>query len=397
VSLSLQKLLPLFEQERARGCAVVLATVARTTGSTYTKAGAHMLIAGDGEYAGLLSGGCLEGDLAEHARAVLSSGSATVVRYDMRGPDDLLFGLGSGCEGAMDVLLQRVDASDDWQPLRRLADAWRAQRPESLLLVVNSTLSGLPAGAGIFAGDAQPFGLDAAVAPDPSALTTMQRVAADQWHLTVNRLLSGALPGVDFLSLHQPRPTRVLLLGAGPDAQPVVLLASLLGWNITVIDHRTHFAQAARFPAAVSVVSGGATALATLLSSHARAETHAVDSRSAVNRPHAPAFAAAIVMSHHLATDLAYLRALTGSDIPYVGLLGPATRRQRLIDQLGDSAQWLHGRLRAPVGLDLGADSPETIALSIVAEIQAALAQRASQAPLSQVRANLEARGIRRQ
>jgi xanthine dehydrogenase accessory factor len=153
-----------------------------------------------------------------------------------------------------------------------------------------------------------------------------------------------------------------------------------------VIDHRPHFAQAGRFPAAQSVLSGGPTALATLLSSHPRAETQ---------RPHAPAFAAAIVMSHHLATDLAYLRTLTASDIPYVGLLGPAARRQRLIDQLGDSAQWLHGRLRAPVGLDLGANSPETIALSIVAEIQAALAERASQAPLSQVTGNLEARRIR--
>jgi xanthine dehydrogenase accessory factor len=396
VGLSLHKLLPLFEGERARGCAAVLATVVRTAGSTYTKAGAHMLIAGDGEYAGLLSGGCLEGDLAEHARAVLSSGSATVVRYDMRGPDDLLFGLGSGCEGAMDVLLQRLDASNDWQPLQRLADAWRAQRPESLLLVVSSKQSGLPVGAGIFASDAQPFGFDVTVAVDPSALQSMQRIVADQRHLSTNRLLPGALPGVDFLSLHQPRPTRVVLLGAGPDAQPVALLASLLGWNITVIDHRTHFAQSARFPAAESVLSGGATALMTLLSSHARVETHALDYRSTANRPHAPAFAAAIVMSHHLATDLAYLQALTLSDIPYVGLLGPATRRQRLIDQLGDSAQRLHGRLRAPVGLDLGANSPETIALSIVAEIQAALAQRAVQAPLSQVGGNLQTRGFRR-
>jgi xanthine/CO dehydrogenase XdhC/CoxF family maturation factor len=397
VSLSLHKLLPLFEGERARGSAMVLATVARTAGSTYTKAGAHMLIAGDGEYAGLLSGGCLEGDLAELARGVLSSGSATVVRYDMRGPDDLLFGLGSGCEGAMDVVLQRLDASNDWQPLRRLAEAWRAQRPESLLLVVNSAQTSLPVGAGIFAGDAQPFGLDATFAAEPSTLASMQRIAADHKHLATNRLLPAALPGVDFLSLHQPRPTRVLLLGAGPDAQPVALLASLLGWHITVIDHRTHFAQTARFPAAGSVLDGGAKALTTLLSSHARAGAHPVESRSSANRPHAPAFAAAIVMSHHLTTDLAYLRALTGSDIPYVGLLGPATRRQRLIDQLGDSAQWLHGRLRAPVGLDLGANSPETIALSIVAEIQAALAGHASQTPLSQVERNLAVRGIRRQ
>src|SRR6202140_2997394 len=139
MSLSVQRLLPLFERERALQHPMVLATVVRTAGPTYTKPGAHLLLTADGEYAGLLSGGCLEGDLAQHGRAALASGSAKLVSYDMGGPDDLLVGLGSGCEGAMDILLQRLDADGDWQPMRRLGAAWAAQRALGLLLVGNSS------------------------------------------------------------------------------------------------------------------------------------------------------------------------------------------------------------------------------------------------------------------
>ncbi len=101
-------LLPLYERERRAGRAVALAVVVHTTGSTYRKPGALMLIAADGQYAGLLSGGCLESDLREHALQVMASGKAKLITYDTRGSDDLLWGLGVGCEGAMQILLLRV-------------------------------------------------------------------------------------------------------------------------------------------------------------------------------------------------------------------------------------------------------------------------------------------------
>src|SRR5262245_51111297 len=119
--MSLHRLLPLFERARSRNQPLVLATVIRTGGSTYAKPGAQMLIASDGEYAGLLSGGCLEGDLREHARAVAESGIGRIVSYDLRSTTDQLFGLGAGCEGAMDILLTRVGPTDGWQPLPWLA------------------------------------------------------------------------------------------------------------------------------------------------------------------------------------------------------------------------------------------------------------------------------------
>ena len=379
MSSSLQRLLPLFERDWARHLPLVLATLVRTDGSTYTKPGAHMLIAGNGEYAGLLSGGCLEGDLAEHGRSVLATGVAKLARYNTHGPEDLLFGLGSGCEGTMDILLQRLDGSNDWQPLKRLALAWRAQRAQTLVLVVQSTLPNVPAGAGVFAGDHQVFGLSTAAALDPRTVESLCRLAAALPHQGHNQFLPQALPGIDLLALKQLPPTRLLLLGAGPDAQPVAELAAFLGWNVTVIDHRSQYAQAERFPSAAAVLDGGPRALAALLLN----ET--VDAPAPEPQP--AHFPAAIVMSHHLATDRAYLQALASSGIPYVGLLGPATRRERLLVDLGDDAAALRPRLRAPVGLELGAVTPEAIALSIIAEIQAALAGRTRTEPLAQVHA----------
>jgi xanthine/CO dehydrogenase XdhC/CoxF family maturation factor len=303
---------------------------------------------------------------------VLTSGTAELVRYDMRGPDDLLFGLGSGCEGDMEILLQRIDAATGWQPLRRLADAWKARRPQRLVLVVRSTaravadadaaVDTLPAGCGLFPDDGAPFGnLNAAGAEAlrhfADALAAGKR----------NQFLPQALPGTDLLLVDQAAPPRLLLLGAGPDALPVAQLVAFLGWSLIVVDHRSHYARPARFEHADAVLDGGARSLAEHLQGQRDA---AID--------------AAIIMSHHLLTDLAYLRVLATSDIPYVGLLGPASRRDRLLEELGaPTAARLRPRLRAPVGLDLGAASPEAIALSIVAEIHAIVAGNASMIPLS--------------
>ena len=116
-------LLPLFHRERAAGRAVALGVLIETAGSTYRKPGALMLIAANGDYAGLLSGGCLEGDLREHALSVIETGEPRIVSYDLFGPDDLLWGLGIGCEGAMRILLLRAGPDRDWQPLVHLERA----------------------------------------------------------------------------------------------------------------------------------------------------------------------------------------------------------------------------------------------------------------------------------
>jgi xanthine/CO dehydrogenase XdhC/CoxF family maturation factor len=346
MSGSFRSLLPLFVRERAAGRALVLATVTRTEGPTYTKAGALMLIADSGEYAGLLSGGCLEGDLAEHGRCVLATGCSQLVRYDMHGPEDLLFGLGSGCEGSMEILLQRLDPAEDWQPMTRLASAWQARRSEELVLVVKSQHRALLPGSGLFTRDGVAFGPSAAAVSGSASLL---------------------IPGVEVLRFSIAPAPRVLLLGAGADALPVAQMAAFLGWHLTVIDHRPHYARAERFPSAELVLEGGPAALSELLADPARSAS----------------VAAAIVMSHHFLSDRGYLAALAGSDIPYVGLLGPVTRRERLLAQIGPSAARLRTRLCSPIGLDLGADSPEAIALAIAAELQGHLRGRQLIEPMS--------------
>ena len=297
-----------------------------------------MLIAGSGEYAGLLSGGCLEGDLAEHGSQVLADGNAQLVRYDMHGPEDLLFGLGSGCEGTMEILLQRLDPADEWQPMTRLVSAWQARHSDELVLVVRSQDCALPPGSGVFVQDGFTFGSDAAATLRTGSPT----------------------PAIELLRITIEPPARVLLLGAGADALPVAQMASFLGWDLTVIDHRPHYARAERFPAAELVLEGGPAALSELLAGSSRSTS----------------IAAAIVMSHHFMSDRAYLMALASTHIPYVGLLGPVSRRERLLSQIGPSATRLRDRLCSPIGLDLGADSPEAIALAIAAELQGRLRGR---------------------
>jgi xanthine/CO dehydrogenase XdhC/CoxF family maturation factor len=334
--MSLHRLLPLFERARAAQEPLVLATVIRTGGSTYAKPGAQMLIAADGEYAGLLSGGCLEGDLREHAVGVSANGTARIVSYDLRSSTDQLFGLGAGCEGAMDILLTRVGPEDGWQPLPLLIGAWQRGDECRLAFVVASANAGIPLGRNIpldgTAGELHEAAMKAAA----NSIVTAAHVEM-------------------FVADFAP-PPELLLLGGGPDARPVAELAHFLGWRVTVVDHRSSYLRADRFPPNTILVASRAKGVADAVQ---------LDD-----------FSAAIVMSHHLQSDLEYLQALAGSRVPYVGLLGPAGRREKLLSDLGDDAARLRPRLRAPVGLDIGGREPESIALSIVGEVHAVLTGR---------------------
>ena len=346
VEAQISPLLPLFAEERSAGRPLALAVVAHTQGSTYRKPGALMAIAADGRYAGLLSGGCLEGDLREHAREVITTGRAQVVTYDTGGTDDLLWGLGLGCEGAMQVLLLRVGAPD-WQPLAHLELALAAHRRTAVALAVESRLAAFPAGSVVL-----PEGADGGTPPAPFELQ-------DAIHALLGRALESGrtleLPGAAARVLAVPLalPPRLLLLGGGPDARPVVDIAARLAFEVTVYDHRPAYADSAQFPGARRVLLARPEELPQQLD--------------------LGAFDAAVVMSHHLPSDLLYLRALAHDSIGYVGLLGPPVRRQKLLGDLGADAHHLEGRLHSPVGLDLGGRTPEAIALSIVAEIHAVL------------------------
>jgi xanthine dehydrogenase accessory factor len=341
VESSLGPLLPLFERERAAGNALAVGLLVHTAGSTYRKPGALMLIAANGEYSGLLSGGCLEGDLRQHAMAVIETGKPRIVKYDMRGPDDLIWGLGLGCEGAMSILLFRVGPERDWQPLTHLANSLATYSRTAVAVVVDSSDPQLPVGTTLLPHEAAPEVQDLLAGAARSGKVDWLESGSAGVPQRASRIF--ALP----LSL----PPKLLLLGAGPDAAPVVDFAARLVWKVTVVDHRAAYAQAEHFPTAEKVIQARPT-----------------DLNAATDIEH---FSAAVVMSHHLPSDLEYLRSLSSTPIPYIGLLGPAVRRDKLLSDLGATAQALRSRLHAPVGLVLGGRTPESIALAIVSEIHA--------------------------
>ncbi|MBM0107096.1 XdhC family protein [Steroidobacter sp. S1-65] len=328
-----------------RGEPLVLATVAQTLGSTYRKAGAQMLIAGDGRVAGLLSGGCLEADLMERARRVLETGEPATVHYDTRSSDDVIWGIGLGCEGAMTILLSRLDRANDYQPFKFASRCRFDQVDARFALVTESRNPKVPLGAAFWSQNKHLL---------PASVATAMDVSTPRGAGPSSQVIEAG--DATFLIVPIELPPRLLLLGGGPDAMPLVEIAGLMNWQVTVFDHRAAYAIADRFPRARRVELKAAAELPRELQ--------------------AGQYDAAVVMSHHLLSDQAYLAALADSSIPYVGLLGPAPRRIRLLHEIGDKAARLSGRLYGPIGLDIGARSPETIALAIVAEIQAAMAGR---------------------
>jgi xanthine/CO dehydrogenase XdhC/CoxF family maturation factor len=343
VEATIGPLLPLYRRERAAGRALALGVLVHTAGSTYRKPGALILIAEDGEYAGLISGGCLEGDLREHARTVIASGTARTVRYDTRTADDLLWGLGLGCEGAMEILLLQAGPANAWQPLAHLAAALEAHQATAVGLIVESSQSDVRTGSVVLPDDARSGSQLAPPLASAAVQELLRRAAAHgetAWY---------EQSGWKLFVLPLALPPRILLLGAGPDAVPVVDLAARLNWKVTLVDHRAAYAVPGHFPGAERVLLARPETLPDTLD--------------------LSGFTAVVVMSHHLPSDLAYLRALSASAIPYVGLLGPAVRRERLLADLGTEAAGLQGRLHAPVGLPLGGRSPESIALAIIAQL----------------------------
>lgn len=339
--MSTRELLQRFHAWRQSGTPLALATVIETAGSTYTKAGHRILIAADGDYQGLVSGGCLESDLAHHARQVLDSGVARVVDYDLRKAADELFGLGIGCDGVIRILLQRLDPGNDYAPFTDLAAVLEGHSPGHCAVVTAGALAGATLLA--WGGQSRTHGL----APDAArALAQQLRAPGPLPRLARVPLAGDATPVL--LAPLAPIP-RLLLLGAGPDAVPVVALGQTLGWRVTVLDHRPAYLERPGLDGAHQCRCTPAGVVPTGLSlAH---------------------FDAAIVMNHHLASDRQWLSVLADSGIPYIGLLGPRARRERLLGELGPAAARLAARLHGPAGLDIGADSPASIALAIWAEI----------------------------
>lgn len=345
-------LLKAFSEWSVAGRPLVLASVFETTGSTYSKAGAQMLITDDGKFQGMLSGGCLEGDLAERARVVLESGLPQSVTYDLGSNDEELWGLGVGCDGLMKIFLQPLTATNDYEPFSTMARALTGESAQISATVIESTIDTLPAGATMVTVDGEITFSDVAGEFEQQIGAVIGATLQARESGSHEIALTGGVATLLF-SLLQP-PPRILVLGAGLDAEPVVRFARELGWRVTIQDHRPAYIESGNF-------SG--------------AETHCRPVSEGASAFDLEFYAAAIVMSHHLASDRQYLSQLANSAVPYIGLLGPIDRRRRLLDDLGDEAASLADRLHGPAGIDIGGRGPASIALSIVAGMHQHLMQ----------------------
>lgn len=296
-----------------------LATLARVEGSSYRRAGARLLLEAAGTRLGSISGGCLEEDLIARLRALSPAAPLDVAMYDTTSENDLVWGVGTGCHGVVHLTLEYLTRRPDWLPLA----LDQLERRHAVELAVRWS--------------------------PPLAPTRLAREA-------------DASDGGCFVQAVPP-PVKLVVFGAGDDAQPVVRIAKDLGWVIHVGDPRPGFARADRFPAADRV---------EVIPPEGLAEFAAPDRLTAV-----------VVMTHHYRFDRPALEHLLPLPLPYLGLLGPRRRAERLAGDLaaagGPPAADTLSRLHAPVGLDLGGDGPEAVALSILAEIQAVFAGRDAQ------------------
>ncbi|MDO7877782.1 XdhC family protein [Hymenobacter sp. ASUV-10] len=360
----LQRLLRAYDAYRAAGRACALATVVDVAGSAYRRPGARMLVTADGQLAGSISGGCLEGDARRRAQQCLSQGRPTIITYDSTDPDDdLQFGAALGCQGVVQILLEPLDfqqADNALELLRSWAEA--AEAPAVVATVFSMAGASAPARMGerlLLKADGSVQG----TLTQASALYE-QIVADAREALVVNRPATYSYPaglGTVRVSLEILRPpVRLTIFGAGNDVQPLVHLAAGLGWRVQVIDGRPAQAQLTRFPEAEDVRVVPLAQVAAL--------------------PHDGRFV--LLMTHNYHYDLAALRWLLPQLPAYVGLLGPRKKYERLLQDLEkdapDAAARLQPCLHSPIGLNLGGETPEEIALAIVAEIQAVVAGRSA-------------------
>jgi xanthine/CO dehydrogenase XdhC/CoxF family maturation factor len=344
----IREILEAFRELQASGDWGVLASVVHTQGSTYRRSGARMLVGSDDQMIGLLSGGCLEGDLLEHARGVRESGEARIVHYDLSHEDDIVWGLGLGCAGTVEILLERVGAEASG-PLDFLAECLCERRCGALATALDG-----PAGLAT-RWALHPDGRFSGAAAGGSEVEVAARRALAQDRDALVESQAGRI----LIELVRPAP-RVLIFGAGTDAVPVVRLAAELGWETLVVDWRPAYARQERFPQASAVV---------LCEPERIGECLEVDGASAV-----------LVMTHQYLRDRALLRLLLPSPARFIGVLGPRRRTEALLGDLREegfsATREQLERLHGPAGLDIGAESPDQIALALIAEIQAIFAGR---------------------
>lgn len=338
-----------FNQRKA-----ALATVVKVRGSSYRSPGARMLITDDGRWVGSISGGCLEGDALRKARQVMADKKPFTVTYDTREESNQNLGIGLGCNGVIDVLIEPLDVNDT-HTIQQFTAFAETQTPMALATI----FSGLGVGEklllteqGIEQSDFHNEALAAAVKPDLLKVFKSRKSQAHKY------LIHGIEHEV-FIELIQPS-ISVIIFGGGFDARPVSELAKSLGWNVSITDECVAHIAPIFFPTADKL---------------------SLCQREFIDRDfNITPYTACVLMSHNYEYDRDVLKKLLKTNTPYIGILGPRKRFDKMLVEFKAAGITVSEvdfeRIHAPIGLDIGAEAPDEIALSIISEIQTKFTNR---------------------
>lgn len=333
-----------------------LATVVKVRGSSYRSPGARMLITDDGKWIGSISGGCLEGDALRKARQVMADKKPMTVTYDTREESNQNLGIGLGCNGVIDVLIEPINISEEKNPIRLFEKFISTKEPLTLATIFNA-----PSGVGekmiVHAtGEIQNYfsngELSTVVKNDLLQLFNTKKSEAKSFATTEGETDV-------FMELVQPA-VSLIIFGGGFDARPVSQLAKTLGWDVHVTDECVAHIAPLFFPTADKL---------------------SLCHRDFVDRDfEITPFTACVLMSHNYEYDRDVLKKLIKTEAPYIGILGPRKRFDKMLVEFSTQgmtvlAEDIH-RIHSPIGLDIGAETPDEIAVSIIAEIQGKFVNR---------------------
>lgn len=342
-----------FSQRRA-----ALATVVKVRGSSYRSPGARMLITDDGKWVGSISGGCLEGDALRKARQVMTDKAPFTVTYDTREESNQNLGIGLGCNGVIDVLIEPLDIADTNNTAIFFESILSVNKPVALATVFAST-------------NKDENGQKLLLSSGETKVNTIEdQELAQQIQIDLAQLFESkksearkyTVNGKEtevFIELIQPS-VSLILFGGGFDARPVSQLAKSLGWDVTVTDECVAHIAPLFFPTADKL---------------------SLCQRSFIDRDFTiTPYTACVLMSHNYEYDRDVLRKLLKTETPFIGILGPRKRFDKMLGEFENegiqlSAEDLH-RVHSPIGLDIGAEAPDEIAVSIIAEIQSKFSNR---------------------
>ncbi|HVW97602.1 MAG TPA: XdhC/CoxI family protein [Mucilaginibacter sp.] len=350
-----------FDKACETGLETALATVVLVEGSSYRRAGARMLVTEDGQLTGAISGGCLEGDALRKARLAMAEGRPMLVTYDTTDDDDAKFGVGLGCNGIIHILIEPLSNKQSVSPIVLFRQFLSKREPVVLVTMfsLDKRSAAQPGTCLLMTADQRITGEIPDSEINDAVIADAQDVLNNGNSVTKTYIYGNGY--TCFIELLQPS-VSLIIFGAGNDAIPLVQMAAVLGWHVTLIDGRANYAVPERFPSAKKIIVAKPEQAMQSISS---------DERTAV-----------VLMTHNFNYDTAMLGHLLPLRLPYIAALGPGKRLRRMLNELReDGIEIMDEQLKGvygPAGIDIGSDNADEIALSIIAEIQAVLNHRSA-------------------